>query len=440
MRSIVSLHNQPDALLLHCLKDELLSKGDLSVIAREQTPTVFALKECLSHFSSSMEHLLLRFLKFGESLTSKHLRLLCDSFPRLEVDLSSSQKESHQRSCKHHQGCKHSLKLRKKLQKETMKLLSAGSIPIELCVLCHRCTLLIEQTPNVQRDESIPIENWAVTAFLFLRFIVPMVTTSSQREKNEKGISFLSRFLMKLCCRSKFRISGSGSGVYDSPSLQKSQRNKSVTASASRTCERILQEEVTRTRSVDYGGGDGDGVSLVNLILEDCFEAFDRFCSEIRERGRDFWGDQLQIERKLPVEWASEAWEQGIIVNFLGKHKESILLEAKKRDWEITFLLDFFCEELKKIPPPRTPRTPRTPLSPLSPPQFFLDQNILVPSRFHRSDSSLPVLSPNKSNSEDDKKQYSPLSLFNKRTRAHHNSPSLQPQRLFFPQGSPQID
>ena len=340
VKSIVSLHSQPDVLLLHCLDDELLSKGDLSIVAREQTPTVFVLKECLSLFPSSVDHLLFGLLKFGESLTSKHLHLLCDPFPRLEV----GQSDVDHRSCKHHPGCKHSLKLRKKLQKETMKLLSASSIPIELCVLCHRCTLLIEQTPNVQRDESVPIENWTVTAFLFLRFIVPMVTTSSQREKNGKGISFLSRFLMKLCCRSKFRGSGNVVRVaHHGFSLRSRSKSSGVEVS------RKLSDK-TRGGS---GDGDGDGERLVNLILEDCFKSFDCFCSEIRERGRTFWGDQLHIERKSfswvqHSEWAREGWEKEIL-RAVEKYKDLILLKSKnKEELGVHSLLASFREELQK--------------------------------------------------------------------------------------------
>jgi hypothetical protein len=78
-----------------------------------------------------------------------------------------------------------------------------------------------------------------VGAILFLRFIVPIFSSYKHKEKRkEKNMMFLARFLMKLCCHSKF--------------------------------------------------SESEGGCLVNEVLVESFDLFDKFCLDVVEKGKQF--------------------------------------------------------------------------------------------------------------------------------------------------------
>jgi len=344
-QTLVVLHSQSDGLLLECLEDELRSIHDLSLVTREQTPTVFVLKEHLSPFTSSATSLFSGFVELGESLKSKTVRLLTSRLPRVEEGTHETSPplaaSSHHQ---HHLTCKHSQKLTKKFRKTTMKLLTnIDAIPIELCVLCHRCTLLLEKIPDLRRDQTIPIENWVVTAFLFLRFFIPIVTSSSSSSSSQKrgsslsksssslskGVELIGRFLMKLCCRSKFRVSSTEGG-----------------GSSSNSGNQTFRQDEKDTDE-----------SLINLILSDCFVHFDTFCFMMREKGRQYWRENPGNSEKgsfwsnVCTETLRKDWENEMFT-FLQKHHDLILMEAQKKAWDIEPLLKSFQDDLQQLASP----------------------------------------------------------------------------------------
>ena len=303
---IIALHGQPDLLLLQCLDDELAKTTELSVVAREKTPTVCVLKQFLRPFHRRIEILLSGFLKLGEMIKQKEIDFLvkatpCEHDPNFPSDTTTPRLGP---------------KIRKKFIQKTTKLLSADLFPLSLCILCHRVALLIEQTPNLQRDEETPIENWAVSALIFLRCVIPMVIPRTHSSSKE-GLTFLGRFLMKLATRSKFHVECVTSGV-------------------------TLSSE-----------GDDGGDSLINTILEDCFELYNQFCVDFRKRGRDSWeGRGLLIAPTTVINYGLIS-ESGVmdLFEFLERNQLEILRESKSvstSPMDIQRLFTSLQRELKK--------------------------------------------------------------------------------------------
>jgi len=100
--------------------------------------------------------------------------------------------------------------IKEKLMVCIKNILSASSFPPLLCSLCVKCSNYIENSPiGLMEKENGDIMQWCVSSLIFLRCLVPSITslalddTLSDQEK--KGAVILGRFLMKLSCRSTFQ-------------------------------------------------------------------------------------------------------------------------------------------------------------------------------------------------------------------------------------------
>jgi hypothetical protein len=100
----------------------------------------------------------------------------------------------------------------------------------------------VESNDEVEKAENDSVSRWAVGALIFLRFLIPAVTdvasgTSGAYEREKKGAVLMGRFLMKLCCKSKF-------GEHSS--------------------------------------------CLLNDVLDDAADMFDRFCHDVAMIGQEY--------------------------------------------------------------------------------------------------------------------------------------------------------
>ena len=149
--------------------------------------------------------------------------------------------------------------LKKKLQRGVQLLLQPNLLPEDVCVMCYRCVAAVEKS-DIKKDIAGTVAGWAVGALLFLRFIIPVLTSfSSDNTTKLKAVTFLGRFLMKLCCKSLF--------------------------------------------------GQGKSTSVANEVLTESFDKFDQFGQEVVERGEKAWveGDSIgYLLRKPRKGWACD--------------------------------------------------------------------------------------------------------------------------------------
>ena len=233
---LVGLHGRPDELLLRSLRKEFQEVRELEVVMRQMSVSVCILKLMLKPFERLVQELLEKLMRVGEKLGQRKVDILFES------PLSADSIEIAKR-------------IKSRLRKGLQQILTAEAIPEPLCIFCFRCADLVKDTP-IKKDPDTKIANWTVGALLFLRFIVPMITTSSvlgmqgSNQGKQKGLTFLGRLCMKLCCHSTFP----------------------------------------------------QGDCLANEILREHFSIFDQFCIDVIERGRALWfSEQRLVGEKLSL-------------------------------------------------------------------------------------------------------------------------------------------
>jgi hypothetical protein len=217
---ILKQHGNNDSLFLFYLSREITQIKNLASVMRERSESVRVLQYIWRSLDTT--HIVRPILKCLKKMSLSSLHKLTE-----DAEVYSPTKRE---------------KWRQKLNLWIETLLRPTTIPIRISVLCYRCILLVEANDEVKKSEGDSVERWAVGALIFLRFLIPVVTdvvseTSGVREREKKCAVLMGRFLMKLCCKSKFGEQSS---------------------------------------------------CLLNEVLSDAADVFDRFCDDIVKIGREY--------------------------------------------------------------------------------------------------------------------------------------------------------
>ena len=198
--SLFEMHRQPQKVFQRFFLEELKNKKEVAVVMREMSLSVMVLKYLLIPFRDEGRPVLSPLVKFGLRLSKKKKEMLMGLDQNSQGVLSST-----------------TVKLKSKL-KSAISFLFRSEIPNGLCVLCYKCVEMIRTNEEVQRVEGTPLSHWAVNSVLFLRFLIPMVTTRSLSEvesEKKEGLMLMSRLLMKLSSKSLFSGAGGGTCVFN---------------------------------------------------------------------------------------------------------------------------------------------------------------------------------------------------------------------------------
>eukprot|EP00008_Paramoeba_atlantica_P011530 CAMPEP_0201478864 /NCGR_PEP_ID=MMETSP0151_2-20130828/3624_1 /ASSEMBLY_ACC=CAM_ASM_000257 /TAXON_ID=200890 /ORGANISM="Paramoeba atlantica, Strain 621/1 / CCAP 1560/9" /LENGTH=395 /DNA_ID=CAMNT_0047860089 /DNA_START=101 /DNA_END=1285 /DNA_ORIENTATION=+ len=237
---LLSLHEKPDSLFFASLHHEIEADKELSLLMRgDLSVCVCVMKFFLMPHRKELLVLTDDLLSFVFHLKLKQIDLIIQGSDT--------------------PGGKKCAVLKKKLQRGVQLLLQPNLLPEDVCVMCYRCVAAVEKS-DIKKDIAGTVAGWAVGALLFLRFIIPVLTSfSSDNTTKLKAVTFLGRFLMKLCCKSLF--------------------------------------------------GQGKSTSVANEVLTESFDKFDQFGQEVVERGEKAWveGDSIgYLLRKPRKGWACD--------------------------------------------------------------------------------------------------------------------------------------
>jgi hypothetical protein len=179
---VLKLHASPYTLLLSCFSEELRQANNLVVVMRDRSVSVCILRYIWR--SLNVSEYALPFFDLVHHITSTEVANLSNG------ELSEKEKRS----------------TKQKLIESVRKLLDAERLPHVICALCSACAHHIQQ-----QDQTITKARaleWAISALIFLRFLVPSITSlacsHSSSEVERRSSILLGRFLMKLCCKSQF--------------------------------------------------------------------------------------------------------------------------------------------------------------------------------------------------------------------------------------------
>jgi hypothetical protein len=180
---VLQLHGDPCSLFLSCVMFEIGKSKNLSSVMRERSLSVRILQYIWRTYS--VASLTSELITFIHSLSATKLSVIKDGAP-------SKKRE----------------KLKQKLTHSLKNIFRVDSLPTVVCVLCYRCTLLAESMTDLKLDENQTIIQWSVSALIFLRFIVPSITSiacdASVSPTNKKASVLMGKLLMKMCCKSTF--------------------------------------------------------------------------------------------------------------------------------------------------------------------------------------------------------------------------------------------
>jgi hypothetical protein len=218
--TVLKLHGEPEQLFLFCLANELSDLKNLATVMRERSASVRVLQYIWKSLDTT--ELVRPMLKYLKKLSISNLQRMTE-----DSAMCPPTKRDH---------------LKQKLYLCVESLLRPTVIPTRISVLCHWCIKLVESNDEVEKAENDSVSRWAVGALIFLRFLIPAVTdvasgTSGAYEREKKGAVLMGRFLMKLCCKSKF-------GEHSS--------------------------------------------CLLNDVLDDAADMFDRFCHDVAMIGQEY--------------------------------------------------------------------------------------------------------------------------------------------------------
>lgn len=227
---VLQLHGDPCALFLDSLALELAELKNLAIVMRERSVSV----QVLQYISQSLNlpSLVLPFVTWIRGFTHQKLKILTENH------LSESTKEKKRRD-----------KIKEQLIRCVKGLLLVENIPKIISALCFRC-LKLASSLDKPNDDSVL--HWAVGSLIFLRFLVPAITElaadPTANDAVKKTAVLVGRFLMKLCCNSRF---------------------------------------------------EDDSLGLLNEVLVECGGMFDQFCEEVAgegEKNSDFIGS-IAVEK-----------------------------------------------------------------------------------------------------------------------------------------------
>jgi len=251
------LHHHPQEAFELFFTEELKEKKEVAVVMREMSLSVVVLKYLLNPFKDRVCHTIFPLVSFGLRLSKKKKEVLMH-------------KDSHTVAKSFPSYAKQKSKL-----KRALNFLLRSEMPDGLCVLCYKCVEITRANEEVQRVEGTPLSHWAVSAVLFLRFLIPMVTAQSLTEalsEKKEGLMIMSRMLMKLCTKSLF---------------------------SGKTC-------------------------VFNEVMEEAFGLYDQFCDEVVLKGKELslGGEEVwneKIEGKVFLEDGS------LMKDFVERQKFTLL-------------------------------------------------------------------------------------------------------------------
>uniref|UniRef100_A0A7S4NNP7 Uncharacterized protein n=1 Tax=Paramoeba aestuarina TaxID=180227 RepID=A0A7S4NNP7_9EUKA len=284
---ILKLHGQPKDLFVYFFESELEQKKDIALVMRERSLSVCVLKHIIAPFAPLVSLSCQRLVQFGLSLSEKKSQFL----------MNYGSEEVEKMAPKY-------LRLKTKLHHAVEHVLCVDWVPDGLCILCHLCVESIRKNESVKRMDGTPLSHWAVGAVIFLRFLVPILTTweTPEDNPNRKGLTLMGRFLMKLCCKSEFLSS------YALPSS-----STSSSSSSSAPPPHPIASTTFSLSSANFGRSFSRnssfysvGISMINEVLKESFELYDNFCEEVIRKGKLKRASSVEI--KLPELSDIEFW------------------------------------------------------------------------------------------------------------------------------------
>jgi hypothetical protein len=186
---LLKLHPNPAEVFLYYFEAELREFKNLSVVmASEESLTVFLLHHIWSRFDVGV--LAAPLAQFVNQLTPTKTRLLCGSDVEAFGKVKVQQHLAHQLF-------------------DCMKQIFMGAekIPTVICVLCFRCSELVKSLPV--SDVYLSEIGWVALHIFFKNALIPYLRslvylTGQSSPHHTQAVTFLSRFINKICCQSTF--------------------------------------------------------------------------------------------------------------------------------------------------------------------------------------------------------------------------------------------
>ena len=325
------LHQEPENLFKLLLEDEIKRVKSISVVMRERSLSVCLLRFLLDPFRPKAESLLDPLLKLGRDLKKKKLETLMKP---LSVG----------------QG-KNLTKLQQRFVSNIAQLLNVQLFPQGLCVLSYCVWEMVRASKYTKRTDKTPLSYWAVGSVIFLRLLVPQITSHSLLFEGEKrkGLTLVGKLLMKLACRSRFSNPTGGERRESGGGLL---RSSDSGANGSFLSNWSLRSSDTGTGSRRNSGGpvvSGQNSKVekrtqLDGILDEALPLFETFCEDVVEYGRGFfssgsgvWGGErgdgefLSEYELLKIRFEEGSWNKEL-EKFLDEQKMAILVHLATGD------------------------------------------------------------------------------------------------------------
>ena len=185
---VLELHRASDDLFFLLFREELRGVREVTVVLRQNSISVFVLRHLLRPFRSRVEMMAEKLITFARGKKAQIILVDSDEFKK-------NPKFG---------------RVKQKLLKAVEHFLQAEVLPLGLCVLCYELVEAVRHTKHIKRVDGTPLSRWVVGAVIFLRLLIPILTSYSfptsqeERGKGKKGFTLMGRFLMKLSCKSSF--------------------------------------------------------------------------------------------------------------------------------------------------------------------------------------------------------------------------------------------
>ena len=183
LKTLFEIEGHPQKLFISCLEKEMKETSDLAVVMRQISPAVCVLKYFSEPFIPSLSAAFAPIFRFSR-------RLRVDEISLLGTEVKSS---------------KSTQRLKAKLHQVVDCLFRTNRLPPFLCKLCYQCAEQVEQNYSSAQTEILSPASFAVSSMIYLRILVPMMTSCPVPPEKQKGCVLTGRFLMKLCCMSEFQ-------------------------------------------------------------------------------------------------------------------------------------------------------------------------------------------------------------------------------------------
>jgi hypothetical protein len=177
---MIRLHGDPIALFLSSFAVELTEVRNLGSLMRERSVAVRVLQHIWQSFD--LQEIVSNLLRFVGRFTIAKLKVFNEGGSQKEKD-----------------------KLKAKMRNCISKLFTIEKIPVIIRTVCAYCACLVEAHHMIEKEDIV---QWVVGSLIFLRFIIPSVTSLAtdvnSSDPVKKGAVLMGRFLMKLCCKTQF--------------------------------------------------------------------------------------------------------------------------------------------------------------------------------------------------------------------------------------------